>query len=243
MAWIFPVVGDWVYSFFFGDPVGDGTTHKGLDIATINGAADAIVAPEDLHIINSGWSDAGYGNFVMAEDADGLTIIFGHMLDRPSVEMGENVKAGDLLGYVGSTGNSSGPHLHLEVRQGGIPVDPKPFLDGANDPPDTPPLPPGTPGNPNPPGATIPGIGDLSNVSDAIKAFVTWITGINYKKLFGNVVVVLGGLLVLTIGLYALTNQAAGQVGKSNLGSNVPSAVEPESVAAEPMEAPAGAEG
>jgi hypothetical protein len=227
MAWIFPVVGDWVYSWLFGEKDDQGNVHHGLDIATMGITGLPIVAPEDMHIINSGWSDAGYGNYVMASDSSGLTLIFGHMVDRPIVEMGNDVKAGDTLGYVGSTGNSSGPHLHFEVRQNGTPIDPMPFLTDAQTPPDITPLPPDTPGNPNPPGATIPGLGDVSSTIKSLNDFVKWIGSINYKKIFGNVAVVTIGVVLLAIGLYALANQSIITAASNAIGNSLKQTIPP----------------
>jgi len=83
-------------------------------------------------------SDVGYGNhIIIAHDGHTLTL-YGH-LSVMGVKVGDTVKQGQLIGLVGSTGNSTGPHTHFEVRIDGNPVDPGLFL---------PPLPPGASGPP-----------------------------------------------------------------------------------------------
>jgi len=77
-------------------------------------------------------NDGGFGNDVWIEhDVDGkqFVSVYGHMLDNSfQVVQGEHVKVGQTVGLVGSTGNSTGPHLHLEIRIDGVPVDPLAWL-------------------------------------------------------------------------------------------------------------------
>jgi len=82
---------------------------------------------------------------VLVQHAGGLSTVYGH-LDRLNVGWGQAVKRGEVIGWVGSTGNSTGPHLHFEVRFAGVPVDPAPYLAGV--PAEPFPLPPGWPGMP-----------------------------------------------------------------------------------------------
>jgi murein DD-endopeptidase MepM/ murein hydrolase activator NlpD len=69
----------------------------------------------------------GYGNAVVIDHGEGMATLYGHQ-SRLAVQPGQHVAAGDVIGYVGSTGYSSGPHLHFEVRTGGYPIDPAPYL-------------------------------------------------------------------------------------------------------------------
>jgi murein DD-endopeptidase MepM/ murein hydrolase activator NlpD len=70
---------------------------------------------------------SGYGNAIVVDHGNGLATLYGH-LSRFDVHQGQRVGAGDTIGAVGNTGNSTGPHLHFEVRVNGTPVDPLPYL-------------------------------------------------------------------------------------------------------------------
>jgi murein DD-endopeptidase MepM/ murein hydrolase activator NlpD len=94
--------------------------HAGLDIGA--GWGSPIVAAADGQVVGAGWS-GGYGREVQIAHAGGLTSIYGHMSEIVA-QPGSYVRAGQLIGYVGSSGLSTGPHLHFEVRQGGQPVNP-----------------------------------------------------------------------------------------------------------------------
>ena len=86
--------------------------HTGVDLAASTG--DPIYAAGDGTVVYSGWSDGGYGNVVVI--AHGSTFsLYGHM-SRTGVRCGQQVSAGQVIGAVGNTGNSTGPHLHFEVR-------------------------------------------------------------------------------------------------------------------------------
>ncbi len=98
--------------------------HAGLDLAAPSGtpvkaAADAVVVTAGTH--------GGYGNAVVLDHGGALATLYGH-LSRIDVRPGDVLHRGDLLGAVGSTGASTGPHLHFEVRVSGTPVDPMPYL-------------------------------------------------------------------------------------------------------------------
>ncbi|NJO84001.1 MAG: M23 family metallopeptidase [Blastochloris sp.] len=101
-----------------------GSFHYGIDIA--NSAGTPIVAARAGRVIESGWC-SGYGYCVKLLHEGGITTIYGHMLDQPSVGVGQAVKVGQLLGRMGSTydarggGYSTGVHLHFEVKVGGAP--------------------------------------------------------------------------------------------------------------------------
>jgi murein DD-endopeptidase MepM/ murein hydrolase activator NlpD len=94
--------------------------HAGIDVSAPSGAR--LVATGSGQIIAAGWR-GGYGNCVMIDHGDGLVSVYAHMKSI-SVKVGQNVVSGATVGYVGSTGLSTGPHLHFEIRVNGSPVDP-----------------------------------------------------------------------------------------------------------------------
>lgn len=122
MGW--PVNGGWISDSFISD-----RNHKGLDIAAAE--STEIYAAEEGQVVSAGWNSGGYGNVVMIEHPDGYATVYAHMIYVYAVE-GEYVTKGQLIGFVGSTGNSTGPHCHFEVRYQGICLDPAAFLNTAN---------------------------------------------------------------------------------------------------------------
>ena len=94
--------------------------HAGIDIGA--GWGSPIVAAADGQVVAAGWS-GGYGREVRIGHPGGLTTLYGHMSSIIASE-GSFVRAGQVIGYVGSSGLSTGPHLHFEVRRGGVPVNP-----------------------------------------------------------------------------------------------------------------------
>jgi len=116
--------------------------HTGIDIARPQGTPIRAAAAGFAYPFTD---DQRYGNHVIIQQQGGLSTVYGHMI-RFGVSWGQQVRAGDLIGWVGSTGNSTGPHLHFEVRYGGTPYDPMQYLDGS--PADPYPLPEGWPGSP-----------------------------------------------------------------------------------------------
>jgi murein DD-endopeptidase MepM/ murein hydrolase activator NlpD len=94
--------------------------HAGLDIGA--GWGSPIVAAADGQVVAAGWS-GGYGREVQIAHGGGIVSLYGHMSEIVA-QPGSFVHAGQLIGYVGSSGLSTGPHLHFEVRQGGQPVNP-----------------------------------------------------------------------------------------------------------------------
>ncbi|MFN2569526.1 MAG: M23 family metallopeptidase [Candidatus Dormibacteria bacterium] len=107
--------------------------HTGLDIAApldtpVHAAADGRVILATASVDEQGRL-VGYGNYVAIAHAGGLTTVYGH-LDTIAVKPGQTVHQGDAIGLEGSTGNSTGPHVHFETRLSGGIVDPQPYLSG-----------------------------------------------------------------------------------------------------------------
>ncbi len=98
--------------------------HNGLDIGGAQG--QGIWSSKEGEVILAGWN-GGYGNAVIVMHAGGITSLYAHM-SQIDVRVGEKVETGELIGLVGSTGLSTGPHLHFEVRVNGNLTDPRPFL-------------------------------------------------------------------------------------------------------------------
>ncbi len=94
--------------------------HAGIDIGA--GWGSPIVAAADGQVVGAGWS-GGYGRQVRIAHGGGTMSTYSHMSDY-AVEPGTVVRRGQVIGYVGSSGFSTGPHLHFEVRQGGVAVNP-----------------------------------------------------------------------------------------------------------------------
>lgn len=90
--------------------------HNGLDIAIAAGTP--IHAADSGRIIWSGWRTDGLGNCVMIDHGNGLITVYGHMIRKPPVYVGQYVTKGDIIGNIGSTGRSTGPHVHFMVKQG-----------------------------------------------------------------------------------------------------------------------------
>jgi murein DD-endopeptidase MepM/ murein hydrolase activator NlpD len=96
--------------------------HPGIDIAAGLGAPVWAAAAGTVTIAQGGWN-GGYGNVVMIDHNNGYLTVYGH-LSQINVSACESVSAGTGIGLAGSTGNSTGPHLHFEIRQNGVAVDP-----------------------------------------------------------------------------------------------------------------------
>lgn len=97
--------------------------HNGLDIDGDTG--DPIVAGASGTVLSAGWR-SGYGNTVVISHGNGYTTLYAHQTDI-KVNTGDTVQGGEVIGWVGSTGWSTGPHLHLEVRLDGVALDPMAF--------------------------------------------------------------------------------------------------------------------
>ena len=125
---ILPVYGITSSGFGFrGNPMGGGggEHHDGIDFrcpvgTTIRAAGGGIVK-------EAGWDDGGYGNAVIIDHGQGLQTMYAHNSELV-VEAGQRVERGDVIAKSGSTGRSTGPHLHYEVRVNGSPVDPSSYF-------------------------------------------------------------------------------------------------------------------
>ncbi len=104
--------------------LGGRRAHKGVDLAAPSGTP--IYASADGVVSKAEWF-AGYGLFVSLEHGGDIQTRYGHM-SRLNAYAGQKVRKGDLIGYVGSTGRSTGPHLHYEVRVAGMAVNPVPYM-------------------------------------------------------------------------------------------------------------------
>ena len=104
------------------DPFHGGTgMHSGIDLAAPAGSP--ILATSDGVVESAGWN-GGYGLLVKLRHSDSVETLYGHM-SGVAVTAGQSVRRGDILGYVGSTGRSTGPHLHYEQRVNGAAVRPR----------------------------------------------------------------------------------------------------------------------
>jgi murein DD-endopeptidase MepM/ murein hydrolase activator NlpD len=107
------------------DPfTGEPGTHNAVDISSAVG--QAVRAPADGIVVKSEWAN-GYGNVVYISHGYGYSTRYGH-LSGFAVQPGQRIKRGDVIGYVGSTGRSTGPHLHYEVRLNNNPVNPLEYI-------------------------------------------------------------------------------------------------------------------
>ena len=101
--------------------------HSGLDIGNAGYGAPIIAAADG--VVTFAGQMSGYGNCVMINHGSGIVTLYGHG-QAIKTELGAEVKKGDLIMLVGSTGNSTGPHLHFEVRVNGVATNPIPYLKG-----------------------------------------------------------------------------------------------------------------
>ncbi len=105
---------------------GEEDFHAGIDISANPG--NPVTATADGIVSFAGWN-GGSGNLVVVEHGFGYSTFYAHN-KMIAVKVGQRVKRGDVISYVGSTGNSTGPHLHYEVWENGSPVNPKSFIEG-----------------------------------------------------------------------------------------------------------------
>ena len=99
--------------------------HRAIDIASYNG--NPVKAADSGYVSAAGWSNQGYGYYVVLDHGNGVQSLYAH-LSRFFVNAGDSVRQGTVIGNVGSTGNSTGPHLHFEVIRGGAQQNPFNYL-------------------------------------------------------------------------------------------------------------------
>jgi murein DD-endopeptidase MepM/ murein hydrolase activator NlpD len=99
-------------------------THKGIDIKAVFGS---IVNSTANGVVTFAGYKGGYGNLIILSHGNGMQTLYGH-LSKILVKQGQTIGSGQIIGKVGSTGRSTGPHLHYEIHQNGRAINPKPFL-------------------------------------------------------------------------------------------------------------------
>ncbi|MFC1669934.1 M23 family metallopeptidase [Spirochaetota bacterium] len=106
-------------------PFGNGRDfHTGIDIAARPGTIIRATAPGK--VASAGWS-GGYGNMIRLKHKYGFETVYAHCR-AIAVAKGQNVRKGTIIGYIGATGNATGNHCHYEIRLGGIPINPYPYM-------------------------------------------------------------------------------------------------------------------
>lgn len=124
MQWILPMDHFTVSRGFI--PASRGRdTHRGIDFAAPEGTP--IHAAAAGRVILAGWGQSGYGRWVVIDHGDGVRSLYAHC-SRTLVSRGDRVEAGQLIAEVGTTGRSTGPHLHFEIRRDNRAIDPAPLL-------------------------------------------------------------------------------------------------------------------
>lgn len=114
-------LGFYSYNEAYGCPL-----HDGLDLAAPSGTP--LLAAAGGTIVTAGWCNCGLGYYVEIDHGDGLHTLYGHMASQPYVSAGETVNQGDVIGPLGSTGISTGPHVHFMVKVNGVSQNPEDYL-------------------------------------------------------------------------------------------------------------------
>ena len=117
----YPTTATWLSGYDYNPPV-----HNGLDFDGDFGSP--IYAADSGVIVYSGWSDRGYGYLIVVDHDRGWQTYYAHLMDGTLKPCGASVQKGSLIASMASTGNSTGPHLHFEMRLNGSPVNPWQFL-------------------------------------------------------------------------------------------------------------------
>jgi murein DD-endopeptidase MepM/ murein hydrolase activator NlpD len=115
--WIWPVQGEISQFYTQG--------HRAIDIVSAQGAL--VVAADEGEVVYAKWESSGFGYLVIVDHGDGHQTYYGHLYGFYA-DVGQRVERGDLLGQLGNTGNSTGPHLHFEIRRLGLSRDPLKLL-------------------------------------------------------------------------------------------------------------------
>lgn len=119
-----PTSGGYMTSLFGEERVN--SYHKGIDIAKDIGSD--VIASFDGIVKSAGYNDGGYGNLIVVEHDGNMETYYAHLNDIYVAE-GDVIKKGDIIGAIGSTGYSTGPHLHFELRIDGVAVNPEPYIE------------------------------------------------------------------------------------------------------------------
>jgi murein DD-endopeptidase MepM/ murein hydrolase activator NlpD len=114
-------LGFYSYNAEYGCPL-----HDGLDLAAPSGTP--LLAVADGTVVTAGWCNCGLGYYVEIDHGDGLHTLYGHMASQPYVRAGTSVSQGEVIGPLGSTGISTGPHVHFMVKVNGVSQDPENYL-------------------------------------------------------------------------------------------------------------------
>ncbi len=119
---------EWASPMYFYQRITQGyhPWHMGIDLASPKGTP--IFASDRGTVVFSGWNNWGYGNLVILDHGNGWATFYGH-LEEIHYDCGEIVQKGDVIGQLGSTGNSTGPHLHFEIHKKGRSLDPQVHVD------------------------------------------------------------------------------------------------------------------
>ena len=102
-----------------------GRAHEGIDLAVSTGTV--VVSTADGVVVQSGWN-GGYGISIYVDHGNGIISRYGH-LSQAYAQVGREVKQGETIGLSGNTGNSTGPHLHFEIRIGDVAVNPANYVE------------------------------------------------------------------------------------------------------------------
>ncbi len=127
---IWPAVGCHTVSSRYGYRIlyGRSNFHGGIDLTTGGARGHTVVAARSGTVTTAGWGGS-YGYYVIINHGNGMSTLYAHMLSGSiCVRPGQYVSGGSAVGKVGSTGNSTGPHLHFEVRINGTRVNPAPYI-------------------------------------------------------------------------------------------------------------------
>lgn len=119
-SYIWPLQTSKYITSYFG--ARNGSYHYGIDIAAAGGSQ--IIAAVGGKVVTNAYEANGFGYYVVIQQSDGIKAYYGHMKQASFLKVGDTVKAGDTVGMVGSTGRSTGNHLHLEFRKNGKKVNP-----------------------------------------------------------------------------------------------------------------------
>ena len=112
-------------SYSLGDGLGAGRDHGGQDLPAASGTP--VLAAKD-GVLERREDPGGYGTYAVIKHPDGSETLYGHLSAYGQFETGQQVKAGDVIGKVGSTGRSTGPHLHFEIKLNGNRVEPREYV-------------------------------------------------------------------------------------------------------------------